>query len=1288
MEDDLSPNDDVSVWDIYGKTPPRTKILRKNRERKQKFSTDVSISKPHKSRHQLTRRNTVSTMYDELIANADKSDSEQGHPGKKMNKRHMKLLRGSERDLKLDIATAQTFGSKKSGHGGHGGHGGQGGHGGWLHGHRTPLPSYQIESCKRFMSLMCRTVPCNKQSLDLTESITSSNDSKESEAKDSCKDIACPQSRVDFYQTLSMLIRMGVGKDERHPRRGMSREESLWQNELKDLIWLELQAFHADRTPIEEDEYLCMARQSVEPLLQEIMSYKFQRHSRRYSSQNSDSGLEDDCPGCESIFCVSCMEAQNEALREIEGLMKRLEDVEGLFPSSKAFSELYPLYNSPKFVSRVKSISLWFNMTKIQRLKLNILARLVLCLETKHENWPVYCDDVSSGSSSDSNNSTGSSIGESYVNRNDMYNVVPIAMFMSKKDDKNVSPYRRYIENILKTRALYKSLNFLESLHDNVLYKAHLTLEKPSDMEIFSKMVFDSQEEELIRFGAWSPEAKSIKLPPYDSLFLFLAGVPLEVINEYLRMRLEQKPDNPSPLSVRQLMRELKEGLRIAAKERERIEKYITAIKSKTDKELFCHCKRLETFDECMVKVFKDYLNYLGQWILLHHNTFQKTLLEEEFLFSLSIVKYIENGNELLVNKYANILGSILERIAGRLLRRIDEYLQEIKKDDPNTLKQTVFAVCREFQSIFNDEREMSMKTMAFTKMVFQKCSKYMETEAKHFLGMSIVAFKCIIPEAIAKVQSLFDYITADFLDDMDKAALSSRIREILMQIYRFGFEFYKEMTAGSPEHRQKLVHSMIHFAKLWMTFVTERCERGRGMRPRWAHQGMEFLLAVCEPANTIYLTKEEFETLKRNMDECISHVIGTTAPSTPESGFYSGSPRMSLEHIRIRSRGSSPSPRATYKSQRSAPSRKTSVEQHSPSADYTDNICINLNSNNSSPSIKKDDRVLNSLITIKLPPRTYSERMRDAIESLENKMDDRLFKEQLIGKCLEYNSEQHSHVRRRNVTFSWQRGIKIGQGRFGKVYTAVNNNTGEMMAVKEIPVQHNDSATRKRLTEEVKILEGINHENLVRYYGVEVYTDKVLLFMEFCAEGTLESLIHATEDGLPELLVRKYTYQLLCGVACLHDHGIVHRDIKPANIFLTQEGNCLKIGDFGCAAKIKSNMTMPGELKGFVGTQAYMAPEVFTKNMNEGHGRAADIWSVGCVVVEMASGTRPWAQYDSNYQIMFKVGMGESPEPPDDMIEEGLEFLELCFKHDPKQRASATELFSHNFVKVGDDLI
>lgn len=135
----------------------------------------------------------------------------------------------------------------------------------------------------------------------------------------------------------------------------------------------------------------------------------------------------------------------------------------------------------------------------------------------------------------------------------------------------------------------------------------------------------------------------------------------------------------------------------------------------------------------------------------------------------------------------------------------------------------------------------------------------------------------------------------------------------------------------------EKLARSMVHFANLWMTFVMERFEKGRGKRPRWANQGLDFLLTVCEPKHTKYLSDDEFDDLKNKMDECISHVIGTTAPSTPDSGFHSASPRLSSELNRSypRSRGSSPSPKPTYKSQRSA-SRKTSMER-SPLSDVLD---------------------------------------------------------------------------------------------------------------------------------------------------------------------------------------------------------------------------------------------------------------------------------------------------------------------------------------------------------------
>jgi serine/threonine protein kinase len=108
---------------------------------------------------------------------------------------------------------------------------------------------------------------------------------------------------------------------------------------------------------------------------------------------------------------------------------------------------------------------------------------------------------------------------------------------------------------------------------------------------------------------------------------------------------------------------------------------------------------------------------------------------------------------------------------------------------------------------------------------------------------------------------------------------------------------------------------------------------------------------------------------------------------------------------------------------------------------------------------------------------------------------------------------------------------------------------------------------------------------------------------MELCAEGTLESLVEMS-GGLHEGITRRYTRQLLSAAELLHRHGVVHRDIKPANIFLTNDGNHLKLGDFGSAAKIQSSFTVQGELRSYVGTQAYMAPEVFTKNDTEGYGR------------------------------------------------------------------------------------
>lgn len=122
--------------------------------------------------------------------------------------------------------------------------------------------------------------------------------------------------------------------------------------------------------------------------------------------------------------------------------------------------------------------------------------------------WDMWLNEVlflHTGSPSDSNNSTnssGSMTSSDCSNTNDLYqSITPICELLAPRGQKNkVSPYRRYIENILKTRALDKSLNFLSKLHNHVLKKTQLTLEYPEDTSIFSKTSCSSEEEELRRF--------------------------------------------------------------------------------------------------------------------------------------------------------------------------------------------------------------------------------------------------------------------------------------------------------------------------------------------------------------------------------------------------------------------------------------------------------------------------------------------------------------------------------------------------------------------------------------------------------------------------------------------------------------------------------------------------------------------------------------------------------------------------------------------------------------------
>ena len=102
---------------------------------------------------------------------------------------------------------------------------------------------------------------------------------------------------------------------------------------------------------------------------------------------------------------------------------------------------------------------------------------------------------------------------------------------------------------------------------------------------------------------------------------------------------------------------------------------------------------------------------------------------------------------------------------------------------------------------------------------------------------------------------------------------------------------------------------------------------------------------------------------------------------------------------------------------------------------------------------------------------------------------------------------------------------------------------------------------------------------------------------------------------------MRKYVAQLLVGLKYLHEQRVIHRDIKAANILVDDRGT-IKLADFGSSKRLDSmGMINNGNLS-LRGTPYFMAPEVI---MQIGHGRKADIWSVGCTILQMVTGQPPW---------------------------------------------------------------
>ncbi|KAJ7004127.1 hypothetical protein NC653_009105 [Populus alba x Populus x berolinensis] len=264
-----------------------------------------------------------------------------------------------------------------------------------------------------------------------------------------------------------------------------------------------------------------------------------------------------------------------------------------------------------------------------------------------------------------------------------------------------------------------------------------------------------------------------------------------------------------------------------------------------------------------------------------------------------------------------------------------------------------------------------------------------------------------------------------------------------------------------------------------------------------------------------------------------------------------------------------------------------------------------------------------------------------------------------------------------------WVKGKVIGSGSQGTVHLAINKVTGGLFVAKSAL----SGVDSKYLEHEANILESLDSPYMIRCMGKgwQKGSDggaKLNVFIEYMAGGSLSDIAEKFGGALEEEVIRLYTKQILNGLKYLHENGIVHCDLKCKNVLLGLSGN-IKLADFGCAKRLKDldrNGKFAYSWQSVGGTPLWMAPEVLRK---EGLDFASDIWSLGCAVIEMATGRPPWGCKASNpMAVVLKIACSnERPNFPVHFSEEGMDFLDKCLERNPESRWTAEELLDHPFI-------
>ncbi|XP_055355694.1 uncharacterized protein LOC129601021 [Paramacrobiotus metropolitanus] len=273
-----------------------------------------------------------------------------------------------------------------------------------------------------------------------------------------------------------------------------------------------------------------------------------------------------------------------------------------------------------------------------------------------------------------------------------------------------------------------------------------------------------------------------------------------------------------------------------------------------------------------------------------------------------------------------------------------------------------------------------------------------------------------------------------------------------------------------------------------------------------------------------------------------------------------------------------------------------------------------------------------------------------------------------------------------------------IAHHSFNDIYLA--HRTHYKIAVKKTLLDYNREkaqALAALVDAELQHILTFDHPNLVRHLAhynslqaKPVEVPEYIILMEYCSGGTLHA---ASQFHIPAPLIQKWTRQIVDGLVYLHAQNILHGHIKGSHVLLSSPdwNTCqMKIGHLDAAKCLQREVAAGKEADDGEGTCAFMAPDCI---LGGGNARKSDVWSLGCVVLEMISGSLRFVkevdgkqiELKNDLAIMYFVCKGGSPEIPRELPNELRAFVAYCLKRDPVFRPLAAELLYTNFLTLAN---